>query len=100
MQAIPSKTDILGFNLNADQQAHLYQLHNLCAQRMDVKLPAINSARCKAYDTIHALDARIEKYAPLLELTRTSGDIVTAVSASDHTRAVWQYWFIKNPISM
>ena len=100
MQTIPTKTDILGFNLSVGQQAHLYQLHNLCAQRMDIALPAINSAKCKAYDTIHALDARIEKFAPLLELTRGSGDQEIPVSPSEHARIVWQYWFIKNPISM
>src|ERR1700722_15527468 len=115
MLAIPTTTDILGFNLNADQKGKLSELHRLCEQRMAVPLPVnVNSVRCKAYDVVQALDERIAKYAPLLELKRVdtrrerneaTGNVdevrhETPVSAEGHTRIVWQYWFIKHPISM
>lgn len=93
--------DILGFKLDNGQRAKLGELHRLCEQRMAVKLPTnINSPRCEAYDKVQALDARIEKYAPLLELKRTdSKGIEIAVAESQHARLVWQYWFIDHPIS-
>jgi hypothetical protein len=94
-------TDILGFQLDNGQQAKLGELHRLCGQRMAIKLPEnTNSPRCEAYDKIHALDARIEKFAHLLELKRSdSRGHQIPVAPEGHARIVWQYYFIKHPIS-
>jgi hypothetical protein len=93
--------DILGFDLDSDQRNKLSQLHSLCAQRMAVKLPEnVNSPRCAAYDTVQSLDARINKFAPMLEFKyKDSKGIESPVPESQHARIVWQYYFIDHPIS-
>jgi hypothetical protein len=62
---------------------------------------------------IHYLDALIAEHAPLLKLKRIdvvrerddAGNVNSVthereVTAEQHVRAVWQYHFMKHPISM
>lgn len=94
-------------NLSVEQSVTLMQIHNLMRERQSIELPKdLLSPRCSAYDAVQNIDAEIARLAPLVGdgiqklLDNEKQGIVLLPNDVKQVQAVWQSFFILNPVTV
>lgn len=93
--------------LNDEQVQVLKEIHGNMFARAQVDLPKnLFSPRCEAYDVVQSIDAEIARLAPMVGegiqklLDNEKQGIVLLPNEAKQLQAVWQSYFILNPVTV